>query len=308
MARRCSRCQRPTPGYDQLEERRWRHVPLWGIEVWFRYTPQRVNCPEHGVVVEHLPWNEGKRPLTTAMMGFLARWARRLSWHEAAEVFQVSWEAVYRSVEWFVAWGLAHRELKGVESIGVDEIHRGHGMRASNFLTVVYQIDRHCRRLLFVGKGRSRRTLRQGLKALGPEVVQGVRFACSDMWKPYLEVLAAQAGQALHVLDRFHITMHLNQAVDQVRRAESVRLRAASKAAAQQLKHTRWTLLRRGSRVRGRARQKLNALLASKLQTARAWELKEAFSHFWKYRSVTWAGPFLDYWTYRAMHSSVPGT
>jgi transposase len=131
------------------------------------------------VVVEHLPWNEGQKPLTTAMMGFLARWARRLSWREAAEVFQVSWEAGYRSVEWFVAWGLAHRELRGVEAIGVDEIHWGRGLRASNFLTVLYQIDAHCRRLLFVGLGRSKRTLRQGLKALGSEVVQGLRFVCS---------------------------------------------------------------------------------------------------------------------------------
>src|SRR5215471_9335047 len=40
------------------------------------------------------------------------------------------------------------------------------------------------------------------------------------------------------------------------------------------LKHMRWPLLRRGSRVRGRAREKLNALLASKLSTARAWDLK----------------------------------
>jgi transposase len=278
-------------------------VLLWGIKVWLRYALRRVECPEQGVVVEHLPWGEGKRSLTTAMMGFLARWARRLSWCETAEVFQVSWEAVYRAVEWFVAWGWARRELKGVESIGVDEIHWGHGLRASNFLTVLYQIDAHCWRLLFVGKGRSKRTLRQGLKKLGPEVVQGLRFVCSDMWKPYLEVIAAQAGQALHVLDRFHITMHLNQAVDQVQRAESMRLRTASQAAAQQLKRMRWTLLRRGSRVPGRARQRLNTLLASKLQTARAWELKETFAHFWKYRSVSWVGAFLDYWTYRAIRS-----
>ena len=145
---------------------------------------------------------------------------------------------------------------------------------------MIYQIDGHCRRLLWVGQRRTEATLRRGLKALGPEVVKGLRFVCSDMWKPYLSVLATEAGQALHVLDRFHITMHLNQAVDQVRRAESTRLRAASKAAAQQLKHTRWTLLRRGSRVRGKARQKLQALLASKLQTARAWELKETFRAF----------------------------
>jgi transposase len=274
---RCSRCRRPAPGYDRLPERRWLFVPLWGIQTYFCYAPRRVECAEHGVVVEHIPWSDGKRPVTCAMMGFLARWARRLSWRETALVFQTSWEAVYRSVEWFVQWGLAHRELHGVASIGVDEIHWGRGKRADNFLTVIYQIDSGCRRLLWVGRRRSETTLRRGLKVLGPEVVKGIRFVCSDMWKPYLNVIAAQVGQALHVLDRFHITSHLNQAVDQVRRAESTRLRSKSKEAAQRLKHMRWPLLRRGSRVRGRARQKLNALLTAKLSTARAWELKETF-------------------------------
>jgi transposase len=303
VRRRCSQCQRPAPGYDQAEQRRWRFVPLWGIETWFVYTPRRVECPEHGVVVEHLPWSEGKRPLTTAMMGFLARWARRLSWRETAQVFRVSWEAVYRSVEWFVRWGLAHRELRGVESLGLDEIHWGKGKRADSFLTVIYQIDRHCRRLLWVGRRRTQATLRRGLKALGPEVVKGLRFVCSDMWRPYLKVMAAQAGQAVHVVDRFHISMHLNQAVDQVRRAESTRLRAAGAGAAARLKKMRWPLLRRGSRVRGRARQKLRELLVSKLATGRAWQLKETFRHLWHYRSVTWAGAFLDYWCSRAMRS-----
>lgn len=300
---RCSQCQRSTPGYDRLPERRWLFVPLWGIPTYFLYAPRRVECAEHGVVVEHIPWSEGKRPVTCAMMGFLARWARRLSWRETAQVFQTSWEAVYRSVEWFVQWGLAHRELRQIESIGVDEIHWGHGLRADNFLTVIYQIDAHCRRLLWVGKRRSQATLRRGLKALGPEVVQGLKFVCSDMWKPYLQVLAKQAKQALHVLDRFHITQHLNEAVDEVRRAESSRLRAAGKAKAERLKHMRWPLLRRGSRVRGRVRQKLLALWTSKLATGRAWELKETFSHFWTYKSVFWAQAFLDYWCFRALRS-----
>jgi transposase len=300
---RCSQCQRRSPGYDRLPERRWLFVPLWGIAVWFIYAPRRVQCVEHGVVVEHIPWSEGKRPLTTAMMGFLACWARRLSWRETAQVFKTSWESVYRSVEWFVEWGLAHRQVSGVEAIGVDEIHWGRGLKADNFLTVIYQIDAGCRRLLWVGRRRTEKTLREGLNALGPEFVQGLRFVCSDMWKPYLNVLAEKAGQALHVLDRFHITMHLNKAVDEVRRAESSRMRAHSQQEAQRLKHMRWPLLRKGSRVRGKARQRLHALLASKLATARAWELKETFQHFWKYRSVLWAGGFLDAWCERAMRS-----
>src|SRR6266487_1788211 len=302
---KCSECLLPAPGYDRLPERSWLFVPLWGIKTYFRYAPRRVSCAEHGVVVEHIPWSEGKRPITTAMMGFLARWARHLSWRQTARAFQTSWEAVYRSVEWFVEWGLAHRQLEDVQSIGIDEIHWGKGKRAESFLTVIYQIDLHCRRLLWVGRRRTQATLRRGLGALGTEVVQGLRFVCSDMWRPYLGVIAAQASQALHVLDRFHISSHLNQALDEVRRAESGQLRAAGRAGAERLKNMRWKLLRRASRVRGRARRQLSRLLNTKLVTARAWALKDLFEHFWSYKSLRHAGDFLEYWTWRALRSRI---
>ncbi len=298
---KCSRCLKPAPGYDRLESRAWLFVPLWGIVTWFLYAARRVNCPEHGVVVEHVPWSAGKRPVTLAMMCFLSRWARRLSWRETARVFGTSWQCVYRSVEWFVEWGLANRVLAGIKAIGVDEIFWGRGRKSEAFLTVIYQIDGHCRRLLWVGRKRTQATLRRGLEALGSEVVGGLQYVCSDMWKPYLKVLAQRVGQALHILDRFHITMHLNQAVDQVRRAESTRLKG--QPLAERLKKMRWKLLRKGSHVRGRAKVKLEGLLASRLATGRAWDLKEAFQHFWKYRSPIWAGGFLDYWTERAMRS-----
>jgi transposase len=303
MRARCSQCRLAAPGYDRLPERNWDFVPLWvwGMPISFRYAPRRVQCQEHGVVVEHIPWSEGKRPVTAATMGFPARWARRLSSPETAIIFQTSWESVYRSVEWFVEWGLAHRQLCEVESIGVDEIHWGHGMRADNFLTAIYQIDAGCRRLWWIGKRRSDKTLRHGLKELGPEFLKGLRFVCGDMWKPYLNVIATEAGQAPHILDRFHIGLHMNQAVDEVRRAGSTRLRAKSKDQAKRLKNMRWSLLRKGSRVRRQARAKPHALPASKLATARAWE--EAFHRFWKYTSPLWTGAFLDYRRQRAMRS-----
>ncbi len=301
MVAKCSRCLKPAPCYDRLEQRSWLFVPLWGIVTWFLYAARRVDCPEHGVVIELVPWSAGKRPVTLAMMCFLSRWARRLSWRETARTFGTSWECVYRSVEWFVEWGLGHRILAGIKAIGVDEIFWGRGRKSEAFLTVIYQIDGHCRRLLWVGRKRTQATLNRGLDALGSEVVGGLKYVCSDMWKPYLKVLAKRAGQALHILDRFHITMHLNEAVDQVRRAESTRLKG--QPLAQRLKKMRWKLLRKGSKVRGRAKLKLEGLLASRLATGRAWDLKEAFQHFWKYRCPFWAGGFLDYWTQRAMRS-----
>lgn len=155
------------------------------------------------------------------MMQFLAGWAKRLSWSETARAFATSWDCVYRSVEYVVEWGLAHRRPEGVEAIGVDEIHWGKGKKADAFLTLIYQIDAGSRRLLWVGRRRTMATLRRGLRSLGPECVAGLRHVCSDMWKPFLRVLAEDVGHALHVLDRFHIAMHPDKAADEVRRGET---------------------------------------------------------------------------------------
>ncbi|MEI6972847.1 MAG: ISL3 family transposase [bacterium] len=301
---KCSQCLRACPGYDHLPVRKWCQVPAWNIRCAYHYAPRRVSCPEHGVVVEHMPWSEGKRALTVGMMAFLSMWARRLSWKETARAFKVSWESVFRSVEWTVNWGLEHRVLEGVKAIGIDELYWSRRQKNGNgFLTVIYQIDEGMRRLLWVGLKRRETTLKAGLKELGPEVVAGLEYVCSDMWKPYLKVIRERIGQALHVLDRYHIASHLNLAVDQVRRGEVSRMKASGKAGAAQLKDMRLSLLRKGSRVRGKARQRLNVLVASKLATARAWMLKESFHHFWTYRSVRCAGEFLDAWCSRAMRS-----
>lgn len=298
---RGSHCRQAAPGYDHLPARAWLFVPRWGLVTHFIYPARRVHCPAPGVVVEFIPGSTGQRPVTIAMMCFLSRWARRRSWRETAQVLGTSWECVYRSVEWFVAWGLAHRKLENVHSIGGDEIHWGRSKGADSFLTVIYQIDGHCRRRLWVGQRRTQATLRWGLATLGDEVVGGLRFVCRDRWRPYLNVIAEKAGQALPGLDRFHLTLHLNQAGDQVRRAERVRLRASASGQADRLKNMRWKLRRCGSRVRGKARRQLNDLTASKLATARAWILKETFQPFGRYRSTTWAGYFLSVWTERAL-------
>ena len=76
----CSRCHQPAPGYDQLAERRFEFIPLWGFFVFLLYAMRRVDCRRcAAVIVEEVPWGDGKRTLTKAYMLFLARWARRLS-------------------------------------------------------------------------------------------------------------------------------------------------------------------------------------------------------------------------------------
>ena len=61
-------------------------------------------------------------------MQFLALWARHLAWSEVARIFHTSWEKVFHAVEWMVQWGLEHRKLTRIRSLGVDEVawRKGH--------------------------------------------------------------------------------------------------------------------------------------------------------------------------------------
>lgn len=299
----CSRCGRRRPGYDRLVERRFEFVPLWGIAVFFLYAMRRVDCPTCGVVVEAVPWADGKHQLTTTYAWFLARWAKRMSWKEVAEVFHTSWEKVFSAVSMAVDWGLAHRDLSGITAIGIDEVlwHRGH-----KYLTVVYQINDGCKRLLWMGRDRKADTLRDFFTWLGPQRTRKLRFICSDMWKAYLEVLAQLANdgllKAVHLLDRFHIAQNMGKAIDKVRATEAKELKAKG---IDVLKHARWCVLKRPDNLTERQETKLAELARWNLKTYRAYLLKEDFQGFWNYVRPAWAGKFLDRWCTRTMRSRI---
>jgi transposase len=97
--------------------------PFLGFLVFLLYSMRRVDCRRcQAIVVEEVPWGDGKRTLARAYMLFLARWARHLSWKETAEAFRTSWEKVFDAVEHVVTFGLQHRVPGQIDAIGVDEI------------------------------------------------------------------------------------------------------------------------------------------------------------------------------------------
>lgn len=296
----CSGCRRPGPGYDRLPERKFEFVPLWQIPLFFVYAMRRVDCPRCGVTVEEVPWAEGKNQLTRSYQWFLAGWAKRLSWSGAAAAFHTTWDHVRNAVDHAVRWGLAHRELKGIEAIGVDEIQwkRGH-----QYLTLAYQIDAGAKRLLWIGKERTEASFRGFFRLLGEEMSKGLRYVCSDMWQAYLTVIAEEAPQAIHILDRFHIMAKMNKAIDEVRASEAKRMKADGYEPL--LKNSRWCLLKRPENRTEKQTVKLRELLQYNLQSVRAHLQREDFQRFWEYAGPAWAGKFLDEWTSGVMRSKI---
>ena len=293
----CSGCGEKRPGYDRLSKREFIHVALWGLMVVFLYCMRRVNCPLCGIMVESVPWGMGKSPLTKSHAWFLSEWAKVLSMQEVARQFKSSWHHVFTAVSMAVAWGRERMDMSNITAIGVDEIY----WAKSSFMTLVYQIDNHCKRLLWCGEKRTSKTINTFFNWFGQKRCQALKFVCSDMWRPYLRAIAEHAGHALNILDRFHISQKLGQAVDKVRAAETRVLLKKGKPVV--LKHSRWVLLKNPQRLTDSQKVKLSDLLKCNLKTIRAYLLKEDFRNFWDYTSPTWALKFLESWCKQVMRS-----
>ena len=296
----CSVCDKPAPGYDQLPERRFEFIPIWGFAVILLYSMRRVACEACGVKVEEVPWGMGKHTLSRAYMLFLAHWARKLSWKETALSFNTTWQKVCQAVEYVVSWGLEHRQLGPLRAFGVDEIAYGKG---HDYLTLVYQIDAGITRLLWVGEKRTKESFQKFFDLIGKDLAQKVEFVCSDMWKPYLDLIEKHCTNALNILDRFHVVAKLNKALDEVRAGEARQL--VKDGYEPVLKKSRWCLLKRKENLTDNQRIKLREVLTYNLKSVRGYLLKEYFQLFWEYNSAAWAGKFLDQWCAQVMRSRI---
>ncbi|WP_028580768.1 transposase [Desulfogranum japonicum] len=67
------------------------------------------------------------------------------------------------------------------------------------YLTLVYQIDKQNRRLLWTGKEHKKATLHRFCDFLEEARCKEIKFVCSDMWKPYISVIAERLHDMPHM-------------------------------------------------------------------------------------------------------------
>ena len=111
------------------------------------------------------------------------------------------------------------------------------------------------------------------------------------------------AENALNILDRFHISQKLGEAIDKVRAEETRALVAQGKEVV--LRNSRYCLLKNPENLKESQKIKLKELLTYNLKSIRAYLLKEDFKIFWKYQSPTWASKFFDQWCTQTMRSKI---
>jgi len=291
----CSLCNNKGPGYDTLKERRWKHVPLWGIPVTLVYSPRRVDCAKCGVKVEVIPWTQGKSPISFPLSIVLASWAKIVAWKVVGQLYGFHWNTVRKAVRDIVDYGLKHRDLGNLLYIGIDEISRKKG---HVYHTQVYDLTE--KKLLWSGEDRTCETLIVFFDYIGKDYCKKIKAVCCDMWAPYVDAIKEYLPHALLVFDKFHIVRHLLNAVDQVRKEEAQKWKTENPDL---LKKTRYIWLKNPWNLTENQRVRLSDLEKLNLKINRAYILKEAFRKFWDYTYQAWAKKYLNQWFWWATHS-----
>jgi transposase len=285
----CGGCGISVGDVHSWTERTVRDLP-WGTwQVWLLVEVHRVRCRRCGVRTERLPFVTGKAHATTRLESTVAQDCEAAPVSRVAAKWGLPAETVRRMDKRVLQRWAATRPRRPLRHLGVDEIYLG---KRDKFLTVVSDLERG--EPLWVGLERKRETLdRFFAEALPRRQRRAVRAVCVDMWEPFAQSLRAHLPHARIVYDKFHVLRHVNDAIDETRRAEFFRQGGHARGV---LRGKRWLLLRRWGNLEQRERQQLKALLALNRRLAKAYLLKEQLAHLWDYTYEGAAWRFLNTW------------
>ena len=299
--RRCSGCGQMIPSIHDSEERWIKDLPILECSTHLLVHRVRVACPCCGPKLESLTWLEPYARVTTRLAQNVARLCKVTSVKHAADFYGLNWKTAKAIDKAYLLKELGPVDLSGVEVIAMDEfaIQKGH-----RYATVI--VEPNVRRVLWVGRGRSREEVRPFFHLLGDQGRRRIKAVAMDMNGAYEEEVKAQCPQAAIVYDLFHVVAkYAREVVDRVRVDEANRLRHDKKAR-KVIKASRWLLLRNRRNIdRPEDRVKLAELLAANRRLMSVYVLKDDLKQLWAYRHPSWASKFWQQWYGRAIRSRI---
>lgn len=296
--RRCSGCGSVVDAVHDSTLRRVRDLPVFGDSVELRVPRLRLACPRCGPRIEALAWLDRHGRVTQRLALSVARLCAVMSIRHVARYFGLDWKTVKRIDRAHLERTLGPIDLTGVRVIGMDEvaIQKGH-----RYATVVVEPQR--KRVLWVGRGRSRAEVRPFFELLGREGCQSLQAVVMDMNAAYDQEVRAHCPNAEIVYDLFHVVAKYGrEVIDRVRVDAANRVRA-DRPTRKLIKTSRWLLLRNRESLKDGEDVRLDELLAANRALLTVYLLKDDLKQLWRYRSEAWARKAWRSWRQRAMQS-----
>ncbi len=274
--------------------RRWRHLDTCQFETIIEASVPSVKYRDGTIEEVAVPWADRYQRFTKLLEQAVVMWLEACgNVDKVATTMRLDWQTVNRIMERAVERGLLRREEKPIKKAGVDEksFRRGHV-----YASILNDLDNN--RVWDLVEGRKTENARELLKTLSDKQREGVEAVAMDMWAAFENAVTELLPNADIVHDKFHVSAHLNKAVDDVRKEEHRELMSKGD---ETLKKTKFLWLRNFPDLR--CEPSFQELYNANLKTSRAWRFKEAFAAFWDYIYQAPAQNFFKDW-HRAVKRS----
>ena len=271
--RRCGRCGKRAPGYDQGEgRRRWRSLDLGTLRCYLEADAPRVGCPTHGVTVAFVPWARHGAGHTLAFDDQVSWLVTHTAKSTVCELMRIAWRSVGAIIDRVVTdASSAHDPFSALLRIGIDEISYKKGYR---YLTVC--VDHDTGRLIWAGVGREKATLQGFFDALGEDRSKQIEVVTADGASWIGDVVKERCPNAVLCIDAFHVVSWATDALDEVRRdVWNEARRQGMRAHAKELKGCRFALWKNPDDLTKRQEAKLAWIAKVNSKLYRAYLLKE---------------------------------
>ncbi len=293
----CSGCAQMSFWSWDSRQARIRDLSVFELKTYLLIDKHRTNCPRCGVKVEKLDFVDSYSRSTTRFEKLVARLCRIATLKQVAELLELDWKTVKAIDKKYLEKQFAIPDYDGLRLLAVDEIafHKG-----QSFFTMVMDLERT--RVVWVGKGRTQKTLDQFFKELGPQRTEAIEAVACDMWQAYTNSIKEHAPRAKIVFDKFHVIKKYSKVIDKVRNTE---FRKAVEGKKQAIKGTKYLLLKNQDKLKTDEKEQLEKLLALNENINIAYMLKDDLKRVWDYKSPGWAKRCLDSWISTAMASNI---
>ncbi len=276
-------------GYDHTTQV-LHHLTLWQYQTILRFPRYRVDCPKCGVKTESIEFADMRGPRVTRPLACLIHELCKVTTDKAVAIlFRLDWHTVKAIDKAALQEIQSQRPLDGVTSLGMDEIAVA---KRHYYWTLITALEGpRGPEMLNIVEGRSEKRLRQFWRWFGKERAAQITHAVIDMCQAFENSIRAHCSRKVQIIyDKFHVLMHLNEALNTVRKAE---LRKGLGRFKKSLAGKKFVLLARRARVRGHAREALDDILAASPRLKKAYLLKESLGHLWDY---SYQGCALRFW------------
>lgn len=285
---KCKHCLSKNITFKGAKIREFKMVPFARKKTYLKLTLHKIYCLDcNKYCWPELDFASGKQRMINAFVQYVLDLLALGTILSVAQFLNVGWDLVKNIHKKYLKKKYKTIPYKNLKYLSIDEfsIKKGH-----TYMTIFVNIETG--RIIYAIEGRRREDILPFLQKLAKKATS-LKAIAMDMSLPYYSAVQEALPNTDIVFDHFHVNVHINKALDEIRKQQQNKTTKESKKA---IKGQRFLLLKNYADLDENSQNRLKMLLEVNEPLMIAHSMKEQFRLFWEQPTIEAAAKFFLRW------------